>query len=138
MTHRTYLSLARAQCTYDLWHHEQRVFYFSTAVTVYFYLFRRNVGGNIRDGMQGLGASVIAAPREFAHLFSRSNRFGSADNIAQLAGLYSESTGSLLNAYVWLTREIYCQFCSVSHSILILYRVTERGGENDCDFKCVT
>lgn len=47
----------------------------------------RNVGGNIRDGITGLGGSVMAAPREFAHLFSRSNRFGSADNIAHLAGL---------------------------------------------------
>ncbi|XP_073958897.1 transmembrane and coiled-coil domain 2 protein Dmtn isoform X2 [Choristoneura fumiferana] len=45
----------------------------------------KNVGGNIRDGIQGLGGSVMAAPREFAHLFSRSNRFGSADNISQLA-----------------------------------------------------
>ncbi|XP_075987046.1 transmembrane and coiled-coil domain 2 protein Dmtn isoform X2 [Anticarsia gemmatalis] len=45
----------------------------------------KNVGGNIRDGITGLGGSVMAAPREFAHLFSRSNRFGSADNIAQLA-----------------------------------------------------
>ncbi|KOB52091.1 Transmembrane and coiled-coil domains protein 1, partial [Operophtera brumata] len=47
-----------------------------------------NVGGNIRDGITELGGSVMAAPREFAHLFSRSNRFGSADNIAQLNGLY--------------------------------------------------
>ncbi|GBP28650.1 Transmembrane and coiled-coil domains protein 2 [Eumeta japonica] len=45
----------------------------------------KNVGGNIRDGITGLGGSVMAAPREFAHLFSRSNRFGSADNITQLA-----------------------------------------------------
>ncbi|CAB3233162.1 unnamed protein product [Arctia plantaginis] len=45
----------------------------------------KNVGGNIRDGITGLGGSVMAAPREFAHLFTRSNRFGSADNIAQLA-----------------------------------------------------
>ncbi|XP_045486616.1 transmembrane and coiled-coil domains protein 2 isoform X3 [Pieris rapae] len=45
----------------------------------------KNVGGNIRDGITGLGGSVMAAPREFAHLFSRSNRFGSADNIAHLA-----------------------------------------------------
>ncbi|XP_028025579.1 transmembrane and coiled-coil domains protein 2 isoform X2 [Bombyx mandarina] len=50
----------------------------------------KNVGGNIRDGITGLGGSVMAAPREFAHLFSRSNRFGSADNIAQLA----ENTGA--------------------------------------------
>ncbi|XP_039761346.1 transmembrane and coiled-coil domains protein 2 isoform X6 [Pararge aegeria] len=49
----------------------------------------KNVGGNIRDGITGLGGSVMSAPREFAHLFSRSNRFGSADNIAQLA----ENTG---------------------------------------------
>ncbi|CAG9569950.1 unnamed protein product [Danaus chrysippus] len=46
----------------------------------------KNVGGNIRDGITGLGGSVMSAPREFAHLFSRSNRFGSADNIAHLAG----------------------------------------------------
>ncbi|KAL0810071.1 hypothetical protein ABMA28_010886 [Loxostege sticticalis] len=45
----------------------------------------KNVGGNIRDGITGLGGSVMAAPREFAHLFTRANRFGSADNIAQLA-----------------------------------------------------
>ncbi|CAH0403560.1 unnamed protein product [Chilo suppressalis] len=45
----------------------------------------KNVGGNIRDGITGLGGSVMAAPREFAHLFTRNNRFGSADNIAQLA-----------------------------------------------------
>nr|XP_032524886.1 transmembrane and coiled-coil domains protein 2 isoform X2 [Danaus plexippus plexippus] len=49
----------------------------------------KNVGGNIRDGITGLGGSVMSAPREFAHLFSRSNRFGSADNIAHLA----ENTG---------------------------------------------
>ncbi|XP_061724515.1 transmembrane and coiled-coil domains protein 2 isoform X3 [Cydia pomonella] len=49
----------------------------------------KSVGGNIRDGITGLGGSVMAAPREFAHLFSRSNRFGSADNISQLA----ENTG---------------------------------------------
>lgn len=46
----------------------------------------KNVGGNIRDGITGLGGSVMAAPREFAHLFIRGNRFGSADNISQLAG----------------------------------------------------
>ncbi|XP_047518774.1 transmembrane and coiled-coil domains protein 2-like [Pieris napi] len=45
----------------------------------------KNVGGCIRDGITGLCGSVMAAPREFAHLFSRSNRFGSADNIAHLA-----------------------------------------------------
>ncbi|XP_041984193.1 transmembrane and coiled-coil domains protein 2 isoform X2 [Aricia agestis] len=54
----------------------------------------KNVGGNIRDGMVGLGGSVMAAPREFAHLFSRSNRFGSADNIAQLATANASSEGS--------------------------------------------
>ncbi|XP_013193385.1 transmembrane and coiled-coil domains protein 2 isoform X2 [Amyelois transitella] len=52
----------------------------------------KNVGGNIRDGITGLGGSVMAAPREFAHLFSRS-RFGSADNIAQLAGSRASETG---------------------------------------------
>ncbi|KAF9419716.1 hypothetical protein HW555_003835 [Spodoptera exigua] len=56
----------------------------------------KNVGGNIRDGITGLGGSVMAAPREFAHLFSRSNRFGSADNIAQLAGLYKYTTICLI------------------------------------------
>ncbi|XP_037295267.1 transmembrane and coiled-coil domains protein 2 isoform X2 [Manduca sexta] len=45
----------------------------------------KNVGGNIRDGITGFGGSVMAAPREIAHIFTRSNRFGSADNIAQLA-----------------------------------------------------
>ncbi|XP_059058410.1 transmembrane and coiled-coil domains protein 2 [Achroia grisella] len=49
----------------------------------------KNVGGNIRDGITGFSGSVMAAPREFAHLFSRSNRFGSADNISQIA----ENTG---------------------------------------------
>ncbi|KAM3958825.1 transmembrane and coiled-coil domain 2 protein Dmtn [Aphomia sociella] len=53
----------------------------------------KNVGGNIRDGITGLGGSVMAAPREFAHLFSRSNRFGSADNIAQLAGSRASEGG---------------------------------------------
>ncbi|KAJ8707419.1 hypothetical protein PYW08_010671 [Mythimna loreyi] len=53
----------------------------------------KNVGGNIRDGITGLGGSVMAAPREFAHLFSRSNRFGSADNIAQLAGSRASEAG---------------------------------------------
>ncbi|XP_048486790.1 transmembrane and coiled-coil domains protein 2 isoform X3 [Plutella xylostella] len=54
----------------------------------------KNVGGNIRDGITGLGGSVMAAPREFAHLFSRSNRFGSADNIAQLADNTGPSNAS--------------------------------------------
>ncbi|XP_045507356.1 transmembrane and coiled-coil domains protein 2 isoform X5 [Colias croceus] len=53
----------------------------------------KNVGGNIRDGITGLGGSVMAAPREFAHLFSRSNRFGSADNIAHLAGSRASEAG---------------------------------------------
>ncbi|XP_023944424.1 transmembrane and coiled-coil domains protein 2 isoform X4 [Bicyclus anynana] len=53
----------------------------------------KNVGGNIRDGITGLGGSVMSAPREFAHLFSRSNRFGSADNIAQLAGSRASEAG---------------------------------------------
>ncbi|CAG9796135.1 unnamed protein product [Diatraea saccharalis] len=53
----------------------------------------KNVGGNIRDGITGLGGSVMAAPREFAHLFSRSNRFGSADNISQLAGSRASEAG---------------------------------------------
>ncbi|KAH9628243.1 hypothetical protein HF086_006720 [Spodoptera exigua] len=63
----------------------------------FFFYPPRNVGGNIRDGITGLGGSVMAAPREFAHLFSRSNRFGSADNIAQLAGLYDTLLFVLLN-----------------------------------------
>ncbi|XP_026317025.1 transmembrane and coiled-coil domains protein 2 isoform X2 [Hyposmocoma kahamanoa] len=53
----------------------------------------KNVGGNIRDGITGLGGSVMAAPREFAHLFTRSNRFGSADNISQLAGSRASEAG---------------------------------------------
>lgn len=51
-----------------------------------FFLFqflRRNVGGNIRDGITGLGGSVMSKPREFAHLIK--NKFGSADNINQLS-----------------------------------------------------
>lgn len=47
------------------------------------YLFFRNVGGNIRDGITGLGGSVMSKPREFAHLIK--NKFGSADNINQMA-----------------------------------------------------
>lgn len=43
----------------------------------------RNVGGNIRDGITGLGGSVMSKPREFAHLIK--NKFGSADNINQLS-----------------------------------------------------
>uniref|UniRef100_A0A8D8EA61 Transmembrane and coiled-coil domains protein 1 n=1 Tax=Culex pipiens TaxID=7175 RepID=A0A8D8EA61_CULPI len=43
----------------------------------------RNVGGNIRDGVSGLSATVMSKPREFAHLIK--NKFGSADNINQLA-----------------------------------------------------
>lgn len=45
--------------------------------------FHRNVGGNIRDGITGLGGSVMSKPREFAHLIK--NKFGSADNINQLS-----------------------------------------------------
>lgn len=47
------------------------------------FVFSRNVGGNIRDGITGLGGSVMAKPREFAHLIK--NKFGSADNITQLS-----------------------------------------------------
>uniref|UniRef100_A0A1L8D970 Putative conserved plasma membrane protein n=1 Tax=Nyssomyia neivai TaxID=330878 RepID=A0A1L8D970_9DIPT len=43
----------------------------------------KNVGGNIRDGITGLGGSVMSKPREFAHLIK--NKFGSADNINQLS-----------------------------------------------------
>lgn len=43
----------------------------------------RNVGGNIRDGITGLGGQVMSKPREFAHLIK--NKFGSADNINQLS-----------------------------------------------------
>lgn len=43
----------------------------------------RNVGGNIRDGVSGLSATVMSKPREFAHLIK--NKFGSADNINQLS-----------------------------------------------------
>uniref|UniRef100_A0A1I8NTC7 Transmembrane and coiled-coil domains protein 1 n=1 Tax=Stomoxys calcitrans TaxID=35570 RepID=A0A1I8NTC7_STOCA len=42
----------------------------------------RNVGGNVRDGISGFSASVMAKPREFAHLIK--NKFGSADNINQM------------------------------------------------------
>lgn len=41
------------------------------------------VGGNIKDGITGLSGSVMAKPREFAHLIK--NKFGSADNINQLS-----------------------------------------------------
>ncbi|EDW15015.2 uncharacterized protein Dmoj_GI24584 [Drosophila mojavensis] len=43
----------------------------------------RNVGGNIRDGITGFSGSVMSKPREFAHLIK--NKFGSADNINQIA-----------------------------------------------------
>lgn len=52
----------------------------------------RNVGGNIRDGITGLGGSVMSKPREFAHLIK--NKFGSADNINQLSS--SKCTGIYL------------------------------------------
>ncbi|XP_075146216.1 transmembrane and coiled-coil domain 2 protein Dmtn isoform X2 [Haematobia irritans] len=42
----------------------------------------RHVGGNMRDGISGFSASVMAKPREFAHLIK--NKFGSADNINQM------------------------------------------------------
>lgn len=45
--------------------------------------FNRNVGGNVRDGITGLGGSLMSKPREFAHLIK--NKFGSADNINQLS-----------------------------------------------------
>ncbi|XP_053683565.1 transmembrane and coiled-coil domains protein 1 [Sabethes cyaneus] len=55
----------------------------------------RNVGGNIRDGVSGLSASVMSKPREFAHLIK--NKFGSADNINQLSSTwYTEpNTGDI-------------------------------------------
>ncbi|XP_055319717.1 transmembrane and coiled-coil domains protein 2 isoform X2 [Sitodiplosis mosellana] len=43
----------------------------------------KNVGGNVRDGITGLGGSLMSKPREFAHLIK--NKFGSADNINQLS-----------------------------------------------------
>ncbi|XP_049811905.1 transmembrane and coiled-coil domains protein 2 isoform X3 [Schistocerca nitens] len=43
----------------------------------------KNVGGNIRDGITGFSGTVMSKPREFAHLIK--NKFGSADNINQLA-----------------------------------------------------
>lgn len=46
----------------------------------------RNVGGNIRDGVTGLSATVMSKPREFAHLIK--NKFGSADNIDQLSSTW--------------------------------------------------
>ncbi|XP_055687075.1 transmembrane and coiled-coil domains protein 2 isoform X3 [Lutzomyia longipalpis] len=46
----------------------------------------KNVGGNIRDGITGLGGSVMSKPREFAHLIK--NKFGSADNINQLSSTW--------------------------------------------------
>lgn len=46
----------------------------------------RNVGGNIRDGVTGLSATVMSKPREFAHLLK--NKFGSADNINQLSSTW--------------------------------------------------
>lgn len=59
------------------------VFFESLTLISYFTLLTRNVGGNIRDGITGLGGSVMSKPREFAHLIK--NKFGSADNINQLS-----------------------------------------------------
>ncbi|XP_076040703.1 transmembrane and coiled-coil domains protein 1-like isoform X8 [Oratosquilla oratoria] len=43
----------------------------------------KNVGGNIRDGITGFSGTVINKPKEIAHLIK--NKFGSADNIKELA-----------------------------------------------------
>ncbi|XP_031622045.1 transmembrane and coiled-coil domains protein 2 [Contarinia nasturtii] len=48
----------------------------------------KNVGGNVRDGITGLGGSLMSKPREFAHLIK--NKFGSADNINQLSTWYTD------------------------------------------------
>lgn len=58
--------------------------------------FNRNVGGNVRDGITGLGGSLMSKPREFAHLIK--NKFGSADNINQLSSsefFFEEKTNYL-------------------------------------------
>ncbi|XP_042868275.1 transmembrane and coiled-coil domains protein 1-like isoform X2 [Penaeus japonicus] len=44
----------------------------------------KSVGGNIRDGITGFSGTVINKPKEIAHLIK--NKFGSADNIKELAG----------------------------------------------------
>lgn len=69
--------------------------------SILFARLRRNVGGNIRDGITGLSGSVMSKPREFAHLIK--NKFGSADNINQLSSsewnAYLLATLRLLSVY---------------------------------------
>ncbi|XP_070209061.1 transmembrane and coiled-coil domain protein 3-like isoform X2 [Littorina saxatilis] len=42
----------------------------------------KDVGANIFDGLSGFSGTIVSKPKEFAHLIK--NRFGSADNIAQM------------------------------------------------------
>ncbi|TRY63568.1 hypothetical protein TCAL_08692 [Tigriopus californicus] len=43
----------------------------------------RSVRGNIRDGISGMSNTVMAKPKEFAHLLR--HKFGSADNLSSLS-----------------------------------------------------
>lgn len=64
--------------------------------------FNRNVGGNVRDGITGLGGSLMSKPREFAHLIK--NKFGSADNINQLSS----------SEFFW-RKKIYLECCKKNY-----------------------
>lgn len=57
------------------------------------------MGGNIRDGITGLGGQVMSKPREFAHLIK--NKFGSADNINQLSSSKCTYT-------IWFFTWLFC------------------------------
>lgn len=67
--------------------------------------WNRNVGGNVRDGITGLGGSLMSKPREFAHLIK--NKFGSADNINQLS-----------SSEYWSTIDVPIDYYAIS----VLYR----------------
>lgn len=43
----------------------------------------KHVGGNIRDGISGMSNTVMAKPKEFAHLLR--HKFGSADNLSAIS-----------------------------------------------------
>lgn len=64
------------------------------------------MGGNIRDGITGLGGSVMAKPREFAHLIK--NKFGSADNITQLSSSKSFDFSIIINV---ACQNLFSKFC---------------------------
>lgn len=69
------------------------------------FLYFRNVGGNIRDGISGLSGTVMSKPREFAHLIK--NKFGSADNINQLSSSKSICMSIKLISIVFWLRNVY-------------------------------